>query len=103
MRAWVSELDTAILRDRPELAELPGRFWFGIDDGRGDVSGLGADVGAHVLPAMLRRCCWPGATPACGCQRRDAVDDAAAVAARFVGIRGEGLADKRIGRSADAC
>ena len=30
-------------------ADLGGRFWFSLDDGRGDVSGLGADVGAHVL------------------------------------------------------
>ena len=33
----------------PRLAELRGRFWFGLDDGRADVSGLGADVGAHCL------------------------------------------------------
>jgi precorrin-3B synthase len=30
------------------LAELPGRFLFAIDDGRGDVAGLGADVVATV-------------------------------------------------------
>jgi precorrin-3B synthase len=35
---------------RPGLAELPGRFLFAIDDGRGDVSGLGADVVAVVEP-----------------------------------------------------
>ena len=44
---WVHRLDVAIQAE-PALAALPGRFWFGIDDGRGDVSGLGADVGAHV-------------------------------------------------------
>ncbi len=48
IRAWVSLLDHAI-QDEPDLAALPGRFWFGIDDGRGDVSGLRADVGAHLL------------------------------------------------------
>ena len=48
MRGWTTELDTAIQAE-PELAALPGRFWFGIDDGRGDVSGLGADVGVHLL------------------------------------------------------
>lgn len=47
VRDWVHRLDAAI-RAEPALAELPGRFWFGIDDGRGDVSGLAADVGAHV-------------------------------------------------------
>jgi precorrin-3B synthase len=33
---------------RPRLAELPGRFLFAVDDGRGDVAGLGADVVAEV-------------------------------------------------------
>ncbi|HEY6786700.1 MAG TPA: hypothetical protein VI365_05265, partial [Trebonia sp.] len=35
---------------RPRLAELSGRFLFAIDDGRGDVAGLGADVVAEVRP-----------------------------------------------------
>ncbi len=48
VRAWVGGLDAAICSD-PELAGLGGRFWFSLDDGRGDVSGLRADVGAHVL------------------------------------------------------
>src|SRR6185437_1871853 len=50
VRDWVRRLDAAIQAE-PTLAELPGRFWFGIDDGRGDVSGLGADVGVHVVGA----------------------------------------------------
>ncbi|WP_165774308.1 precorrin-3B synthase [Mycolicibacterium sphagni] len=48
IRPWVTELDAAIQAD-PDLARLPGRFLFGLDDGRGDISGLGADIGAHVL------------------------------------------------------
>jgi precorrin-3B synthase len=47
VRAWVSALDTAICAE-PKLVELGGRFWFSIDDGRADVSGLSADVGAHI-------------------------------------------------------
>ncbi|HWG03326.1 MAG TPA: precorrin-3B synthase [Trebonia sp.] len=39
----VRALDAALCA-RPRLAELPGRFLFAIDDGRGDVAGLGADV-----------------------------------------------------------
>lgn len=48
IRTWVSELDGAICAE-PELADLPGRFLFSIDDGTGDVSGLGADVGVQVV------------------------------------------------------
>jgi precorrin-3B synthase len=48
VRGWVADLDAAICAE-PRLAELGGRFWFSLDDGRGDVSGLGADVGVHVL------------------------------------------------------
>jgi precorrin-3B synthase len=47
VREWVRLLDASICAE-PALAGLPGRFWFGIDDGRGDVSGLGADVGVHA-------------------------------------------------------
>jgi precorrin-3B synthase len=43
----VRALDAALCA-RPRLAELPGRFLFAIDDGRGDVAGLGADVVAVV-------------------------------------------------------
>ena len=46
--AWSRSLDAAI-RPSPRWPDLPGRFLFGIDDGRGDVSGLGADVGVHLL------------------------------------------------------
>jgi precorrin-3B synthase len=47
VRPWVSALDAAICAE-PTLVELGGRFWFSIDDGRADVSGLGSDVGVHV-------------------------------------------------------
>lgn len=43
----VRGLDAALCA-RPRLAELPGRFLFAIDDGRGDVAALGADVVAAV-------------------------------------------------------
>jgi precorrin-3B synthase len=39
----VERLDVALCA-RPVLADLPGRFLFGIDDGRGDIRGLAADV-----------------------------------------------------------
>jgi precorrin-3B synthase len=45
----VRALDDALCA-RPRLAELSGRFLFAVDDGRGDVAGLGADVVATVRP-----------------------------------------------------
>lgn len=39
----VSAVDQALC-SRPGLAELPGRFLFALDDGRGDLSGVQADV-----------------------------------------------------------
>lgn len=43
IRPLAGELDRALCR-RPVLAELSGRFLFALDDGRGDVAGLGADI-----------------------------------------------------------
>jgi precorrin-3B synthase len=43
----VRALDAALCA-RPRLAGLPGRFLFAVDDGHGDVAGLGADVVAWV-------------------------------------------------------
>ncbi|WP_280237001.1 precorrin-3B synthase [Nocardia cyriacigeorgica] len=37
------------LRAATRLAELPGRVLFALDDGRGDVSALGPDIGAHAV------------------------------------------------------
>jgi precorrin-3B synthase len=47
LTAIVRDLDAALCA-RPRLAELPGRFLFAVDDGRGDVAGLSADVVARV-------------------------------------------------------
>jgi precorrin-3B synthase len=44
VRPWVRELDAGLRAD-PDLAGLPGRFLATLDDGRGDVAGLGGDVG----------------------------------------------------------
>ena len=41
-------LDRALC-DRPALADLPGRFLFALDDGRGDLAELQADVAVRAL------------------------------------------------------
>jgi len=49
VRPLVGDLDRSLCAEA-ELARLPGRFLFALDDGRGDVAGLGADVSLIGLP-----------------------------------------------------
>jgi precorrin-3B synthase len=93
VRGWVGELDLA-LRAAPELAGLPGRFWFSIDDGSADVSGLRADAGLHVLDDAAEERSDPGvalllagADTGVRVGPRDAVAALIAVARRFVEVR----------------
>ncbi|GAA4619293.1 precorrin-3B synthase [Saccharopolyspora hordei] len=50
VRAVAADLDAALCAT-PALAGLPGRFLFTVDDGSGDVSPLGADVGVRARSA----------------------------------------------------
>ncbi len=87
VRQWVGELDAAICAE-PRLAQLGGRFWFSLDDGRADVSGLRADVGVHALPegcALLLAGRDTGVRLAMG----DVVNTLVGFAGRFVEIRGK--------------
>jgi precorrin-3B synthase len=87
VRAWVAELDAAIQAD-DALAGLSGRFWFGVDDGRGDVSGLAPDVGVHVLgesAALLVAGRDSGIRIPCD----RAVTTLVMIAARFAQLRGK--------------
>jgi precorrin-3B synthase len=87
VRAWVGELDAAICAE-PRLAELGGRFWFSLDDGRADVSGLGAGVGVHVLDdgvALLLAGRDSGVRLAVG----DIAQSLVALALRFIEVRGK--------------
>jgi precorrin-3B synthase len=86
VRGLVAELDDAIQAE-PELAGLPGRFLFGIDDGHGDISGLAADVGVHVLDesaALL----LAGRDTGVRLPVSNAVSTLIGVAHRFAGTRG---------------
>ena len=87
VRAWVGELDAAICAE-PKLAQLGGRFWFSLDDGRADVSGLGADVGVHASEdgcALLLAGRDTGVRLAAG----EVVKTLIAIALRFIEIRGK--------------
>jgi precorrin-3B synthase len=87
VRPWVTELD-ATLRADPDLARLPGRFLFGLDDGRGDISGLGADVGAHVLPDGVALM-LAGVDTGVRIAPDEIIETVIEVARRFVAIRGK--------------
>lgn len=87
VRGWIGELDAATQAE-PVLASLPGRFWFGVDDGRGDVSGLGTDVGVHLVDdgaALL----LAGHDTGVRLSAEDVVSMMVTVAARFVDSRGK--------------
>ncbi len=87
IRSLVTDLDEAIQAE-PALAVLPGRFMFSLDDGRGDVSGLAADAGIHVLgesAALL----LAGRDTGVRLSMSDAVDALITVARRFVDVRGK--------------
>ena len=99
IRGLVTELDEAI-QSEPALAELPGRFMFGVDDGRADTSGLGADVGAHFLDQTFldqasldqteAALLLAGRDTGVRLRRPDTVPALVTVAKRFAAIRGKG-------------
>ncbi len=85
VRGWVGDLDAATCA-APRLADLGGRFWFSLDDGRADVSGLRADIGVHASPdgcALLLAGRDTGVRLAPG----EVLETLVALATRFVEIR----------------
>jgi len=77
---------------RPRLAELSGRFLFAVDDGRGDVAGLGADVAAVARAGQASVNGLAVSRPAPG------PDDVAAVMLAFA----EAFLDERAGLGSPA-
>ena len=86
IRGWVAALDSAV-QDDPALAELPGRFLFGIDDGSADTSGLAADAGVHVLAGGVALL-LAGRDSGVRLRADEAVPSLLEVARRFVRLRG---------------
>lgn len=86
VRALVTDLDAAIQAE-PELAGLPGRFLFGLDDGRGDISGLGPDAGAHMLDADTGALLLGGVDTGVRIPRAEVVATLITVARRFATAR----------------
>ena len=86
VRPWVTDLDGAVCGE-PELADLPGRFLFSIDDGSADVSGFGADTGVQVVGSDVALLLADRDTGV-RLDPTEAVGTLVTVARRFVEIRG---------------
>lgn len=87
VRGLVVALDSAIQRD-PHLSQLPGRFLFGLDDGRGDISGLGADAGIHALDESTMALLLAGHDTGVRLKPAEVVTTLVAIATRFAELRG---------------
>ncbi len=88
VRALVGDLDAAIQAE-PALADLPGRFMFSIDDGRGDVSGLAADAGIHAVDESTFALLLAGRDTGIRLGMRESIDAMVEIAARFTNSRGK--------------
>lgn len=88
VRPLVVDLDRAI-QSEPALATLPGRFWFSLDDGRGDISGIDADAGAHARDDGTFALLLAGRDTGVRLDTGDVVASLIEIARRFLGIRGK--------------
>ncbi|MCV7256355.1 precorrin-3B synthase [Mycobacterium hackensackense] len=98
VRPLVTELDAALCA-APELAGLPGRFQFALDDGSGDVSGLRPDVGVHAVDADTFAVILAGRDSGVRIPFGAAAPTLISVAQRFVQVRGTAW---RVAELADA-
>ena len=88
VRPLVTALDAALQAD-PDLASLPGRFLFCLDDGTGDVAGLHSDAGVLMLADGTAVLLLAGRDTGVRLPPGDVVDALIAVARRFVAVRGD--------------
>ncbi|WP_405498548.1 precorrin-3B synthase [Nocardia sp. NBC_00511] len=82
----VPALDAGLRAD-DRLAQLPGRVLFTLDDGRGDVSGLGGDIGVHALDENTYALLLAGGDSGVRVPPADAVDLMLAAAHGFLELR----------------
>jgi precorrin-3B synthase len=88
VRPWVAAFDAGLCAD-PALADLPGRFLATFDDGRGDVAGLGGDVGMLALGPASAALLLGGTDTGLRATPEDAVGLALAAARAFLAERAE--------------
>ncbi|WP_326565041.1 precorrin-3B synthase [Amycolatopsis rhabdoformis] len=86
VRGLAGDLDEALCAEA-ELAELPGRFLFAFDDGRGDVAGEGADVCWRAVTPQAGTVLLAGADTGWSVPREEAVAALLALARAFVAQR----------------
>lgn len=84
----VGELDRGLRAD-PELAGLSGRFLFVLDDGRGDVAGLGGDAAALPVAADSVAVLLGGVDSGLRVAPGSVVEALLAAARAFLAVRGE--------------
>lgn len=87
VRPLVSALDRGLIASAP-LAELPGRFLFSLDDGRADMSAMGADVGLRHGTNGWRLLLDGRLTSACDSDPDSAIERVLTIARTFARIRG---------------
>lgn len=86
VRPMLRALDTAVC-SRPELAALPGRFLFALDDGRGDLTASDADVCWQALDSRAGRLLIGGVDSGLRVACADAVDALVRCAEEFLARR----------------
>ncbi|MEV0032333.1 precorrin-3B synthase [Nocardia sp. NPDC050793] len=85
VRGLIGDLD-ARLCATPRLAKLPGRVLFTLDDGRGDVSTLGGDIGVHAVGPDEFALLLAGTDTGVRVTGAEAVDTALAAAEGFLEV-----------------
>ncbi|MCU1670301.1 MAG: cobG [Blastococcus sp.] len=88
VRPWSAAFDAGLCAE-PALAGLPGRFLVTLDDGRGDVAGLGGDVGLFDLDPQTVALTLGGADSGLRTTPDDAVALALAATRAFLAERAE--------------